>query len=612
LQVKNAEEYIFFAFFTGIAKFSNVGIFSELNNLHDISMEKQYATMFGYTEKDVRKYFMNRIENIAGTDEKAKNDLITHMKEYYDGYTFDGCTHVYNPYTIERFLMAGEFDNYWIETGRQQSVEEYFYKRPIRWEELDDQEISKDAVKSPRNVGMDLDPKIVLYQSGYMTIREIPEDKDDFKLVYPNHEVKAAMAAMMANNYFGSIADADAARTGFRTSIVSNNYEKIIKIFNNMFSNIYKSDQKLIEEKDSEKKENFFRGHIKTFLHGAGFFAHGEVPSNKGKPDVVAIRGDKVLVIEVKYVDIKPKEIHNNIVSQYTIESDCRDKLKDAISQLYNKNYFDPYDDPLHLAIVIDESRAARISHAAYNETAYRLDGKTPDFTKIGEVKQDGLVWKLSYTSEISASKEPITVADIRAVTISTISKDTIRTQQQDVEFSAIEPDMRRRSDNTVSDSDLTLCRAVIPPYQYASFENGIKETGDESLINTLKRIAQVVNQTKPASFWHALSQEEKIKAFPDALKAKTTVMLSYLTQDGTFSLTAIDFSRGEAIGLLVTSTRRAAYGPYPLSRLVDDSSRLQSSFVKASLSYICKEQGVDETLPLPTPQQVLEWDEKK
>lgn len=88
--------------------------------------------------------------------------------------------------------------------------------------------------------------------------------------------------------------------------------------------------------------------------------------------------------------------------------------------------------------------------------------------------------------------------------------------------------------------------------------------------------------------------------------------MLSYLTTDGEFFVTAIDFSRGEAIGLLVTSTRQDAYGSYPLSRLLEDSSRLQSSLANASLGYVCKEQGVDETAALPTPQQLLKWDETK
>jgi hypothetical protein len=147
---------------------------------------------------------------------------------------------------------------------------------------------------------------------------------------------------------------------------------------------------------------------------------------------------------------------------------------------------------------------------------------------------------------------------------------------------------------------------------QYSLFKADLEEAGDENLIDTLKRIARIVTKTQSASFWHVLSHEEKNKAFQDALIAKTFVMLRYLTQDGTFYLTAVDINQGETKGLLVTSTRQAAYGPYPLSRLLDDSSRLQSSFGKASLGYICKEQGIDETLTLPTPQQLLKWDEKK
>jgi hypothetical protein len=186
------------------------------------------------------------------------------------------------------------------------------------------------------------------------------------------------------------------------------------------------------------------------------------------------------------------------------------------------------------------------------------------------------------------------------------------KTPAKDVESVVWASDAPRISEKNISNFELTLCKLVMPSQQYASLVIGIKEAVDESLINTLKRVAQIVTQTQSAYFWHTLSMEEKNKAFQDALGAKTSVMLSYLTQNGTFYLTAMDISRSETIGLLVTSTRRAAYGPYPLSHLLDGSSRLQSSFVQASLSHICKEQGVDETLPLPTPQQLLELDEKK
>jgi hypothetical protein len=605
MQIKASNRYIYFVFFAGISKFSKVGIFSELNILNDISIDERYAAMYGYTQEELDKYFGGYIDSIASRNKDTNKNIRKGILEYYDGYTFDGRTHVYNPISILQFMNVGDFRNYWIQTGSQQFVEWYFHGKEIDWESFEGGDISCEDVTSPKDVGLASTPQTLLYQSGYLTIRET-SNKEKFKLVYPNIEVRNAMRSIIKNNFFNnffnSIDDATTVRNNIYKFFKTDDYEGIIKIFNNMLSGIPEKHRRTTKSQDSGKKEDFYNGQIARFLLGAGFDTQPEDHSNKGIADIVAKCDDKALVIEGKYVDLDQKKT----ISRYKIESDCRAKLADAVSQIYNQNYADKYGTPMRLAIVYDESHAARISHVVYNETAFHLYGKKPDFNKIGKVVYDGLIWKLSYTSEITASKEPLSPAEILAITMSKKAEGAKKTYQKDDKFPIAE------SDGTVSDSDMTLCRLVMPQYQFASFENGLKETGDEGLINTLKRIAQAVNKTQSTSFWHTLSKEEKNKAFQDALEAKTSVTLSYLTADGTFSLTAVDFSRGEAIGLLVTSTRKAAYGPYPLSRLVDDSSRLQSSFVKASLSNICKEQGVDETGSLPTPQQFLKRSKKK
>ncbi|MDR1856625.1 MAG: AAA family ATPase [Desulfovibrio sp.] len=616
MQIKASNRYIYFIFFTGITKFSNIGIFSEMNNLDDISIDKEYAAMYGYTEKEVSCYFKGYIKKLASDIGADEQGLIKQIKEYYDGYTFDGNTHVYNPITLQSFFAKGDFRQYWIQTGRQLFVEDFFHKKNINWEKLEGQILTQSAVTEPRNIGVKSDPKIVLYQSGYMTIREIPNTRT-YKFVYPNHEVKAAMAAMMANNYFDSIAVAEAAQAYVTVAVENGDYETIVKTLNNMFSNIYKSDKKAIEEKDSKKKEDFFRGHVKTFFQGADFFVHGEVPSNEGRSDVVAIHEEKVIVIEVKYVDIKPKEIHDNIVSQYTIEVDCREKLKQAISQLYNKNYFDQYRGPLHLAIVLDESRSARVSHAAYNETAFYLKGKKPDFIEIGKVEQDGLTWQLSYTSDISASKKELSIADILRKPRQRKARGKKKTHSNnDGSFesghSIVEPASLYVSDYSFSNLEMSVCRLLVPSHQIESFETELKKSNTGYIQGVVSRIAQAYTMIPSTSFWHALTQEEKNRAFQDAVNSESLAILNYVTQDGMFFLTSIDISHRETIGLLVTLSHHAAYGPYPLSRLLDDTSRLQLSFVAVPLQYVCKEQCLDETLPLPTPEQLLKWDEEK
>jgi hypothetical protein len=609
LQVKGLKHRIFFAFFTGISKFSKVGIFSELNNLTDISMDEDYAAMYGYTKKELYGNFLGYVKKII--DKKKCKGIPYKIKQYYDGYTFDGCTHVYNPTTILGYLNSGVFQDYWMQSGSQEFVERYFYERKINLEKLDGDEISRNEIMSPKDIGFSSSPQTLLYQTGYLTIR-CTSDDNKFTLTYPNLEVRNALYTIVFNNFFDNEEAAKRAKSAIRNAVASGNCEEVVRIFNNLLSGIHEKHSRTAKDVDSGEKENFYNGQLVAFLKGAELYPRSEAHSNKGIADIVAECSGKALVVESKYVDLTPKEDHGYIVSHYSVEFDCRKKLAQAVSQIYNKKYADPYPNPIPLAIVIDESCGSCISHAAYDKKAYRLDDKPSEFTAIGKVILEDKEWYLSFDSEITASKKPLPATKSRTGTTSQKAAAVKKAPAEDVESAVVASDVPRTSEKNISNLELTLCKLVMPSQQYTSLVIGVKEADDESLINTLKRLAQIVTQTQSASYWHTLSEEEKNKAFQDALEAKTSVMLSYLTQDGTFYLTAMDINRSETIGLLVTSTRQAAYGPYPLSHLLDDSSRLQSSFVQASLSHICKEQGVDETLPLPTPQQLLEWDETK
>jgi hypothetical protein len=616
LQVKNAEENIFFAFFTGIAKFSNVGIFSEINNLRDISIDEKYATMFGFTESEIKKNYIGYVEDIASAKKLSQDNLIKQMKEYYDGYTFDGITHVYNPITIELFLTYGKFEKYWIETGRQVAVERFFHSREIKWEELDGKRVSRIEISSPRNIGMESDPRIVLYQTGYMTPRQIP-NSDYYKLVYPNIEVKAAMAVMMLNNYFDSVEDVYETRSELTSAVEKNNYFEIVKIFNTMLSKIYKSDKKVIEGKDSKKKEDFFRNHIISLLTGADFFVHGEVPSNLGKVDIFAEYRRKALIIEVKYVDLTPKKVYKNIVSQYTIEQDCRRKLSQAVLQLYNLNYTRIALTPLPLAIVIDESREACISHAAYDKKTYRLDDIPPQPTKIGEIKYKKGKWRASYDSEITASREPLHIAEILSDGMSHGKRRKEPSSQleagksEEKSSDGLSPSGYEADIDSVA-AELYLCQLALPVKQYSSWRDSLKGANIETVRNNIRQLKLVLASKRHAPFWRELSHDEQLLAFQNAIHTGVSVTLRYVTPDGTFFLTAADFILGEAIGLLITFTGQAAYGPYPLSRLRENASSFWMSDKETPLEQICNDHGIKIDTPLPTPEQLLKWKTNK
>jgi hypothetical protein len=607
IQVKNQSDYLSFTFFTGITKFSKVGIFSELNILNDISINERYAAMYGYTQEELDKSFGGYIDSIANKKKDVSENIRKGILEYYDGYTFDGCTHVYNPISILQFMNVGDFHDYWIQTGSQQFVEKYFHGKDIDCEKLEGKTISYGDITSPKDVGLASSPKTVLYQSGYMTIRKTAE-ANIYKLIYPNLEVRNAMRSLIVNNFFKKLDDATAAKTKIQEAIDESNYEEIINIFNRMLSGIPEKHRRTTKDQDSGKKEDFYNGQIARFLLGAGFDTQSEDPSNKGIADIVAKRNGKALVIEGKYVDLDPIKT----ISRYKIESDCRAKLSDAVSQIYNQNYADKYGTPMRLAIVYDESRAARISHVAYNETAFHLYGKKPDFNEIGKVLYDGLIWKLSYTAEITASKEPLSPADILAITMSKKAKCKKKTHSQKTESSngdLLPPHGKNRDLIT---AELLLCKAVLPANQYLSWSDSLVNTDDDDIINKIHKLAVNLTKIQSAEFWHSLSQEKRIAAFHDAVHAEVSVLLRYITRDGNFCLTAVDTTVGESIGLLITMTGDAAYGPYPLSRLRENVSSLIIYDPATKLEQICKDNGIKVDAPLPTPEDLLKWDEKK
>ena len=130
--LKSASAVIRFAFLTGITKFSKTGVFSALNNLRDISFASFFSSITGYTQDEIYIYFADYIQDVLNNKKSTnKDDLLKKIKEYYDGYSFDGKTRVYNPFSILNFFYYKEFENYWYASGEPGYLAEYLKKYGI-------------------------------------------------------------------------------------------------------------------------------------------------------------------------------------------------------------------------------------------------------------------------------------------------------------------------------------------------------------------------------------------------------------------------------------------------------------------------------------------------
>lgn len=187
--LKTMDEYIRFAFITGVARFTKVSIFSDLNNLKDISMSNEYADICGWTEEELVKYFLCGIEDLA---EEREEDFVTtlhEMRKYYDGYLFaPKGSRLYNPYSVLNALVDKEIYEYWFDTGTPTFLAKWVKNKGIEPWELNEIHATKKEINS---IGFDsLNAIGLMFQTGYLSLDSYDKGSQLFTLRFPNKEVE--------------------------------------------------------------------------------------------------------------------------------------------------------------------------------------------------------------------------------------------------------------------------------------------------------------------------------------------------------------------------------------------------------------------------------------
>jgi hypothetical protein len=200
---KAADEHLQFVFLTGVTKFSQVSVFSGFNQPRDITMAAQYETLCGISENEIEEYFHQRIEEMAKENGCTYNEIKLQLKKQYDGYHFSKkLTEVYNPFSLLNALQDNDFCNYWFQTG----TPTYLIRLMEHFNEnLDELTGKYYAVQDFADYKADIErPLPMIYQSGYLTIKDYDPDVQEFLLDIPNNEVKQGFISLLANNYFNT------------------------------------------------------------------------------------------------------------------------------------------------------------------------------------------------------------------------------------------------------------------------------------------------------------------------------------------------------------------------------------------------------------------------
>ena len=311
--IKKAEGKLRFVFVTGVSKFCHVSLFSDLNNLTDITMDARYATMFGYTQEELEANFADKISAIAnGQDIDAFKSKI---KEWYNGFRFEeNAKTVYNPVSPAKFFEnGGKFNNYWFSTGTPS-----FLMELAKQKNFDFESSLKEPVPQITFNAFEIDnidPLTLLLQTGYVTIKGTEERFGEtwYYLDFPNTEVTSAFSAYILNSYAGKT-QTDGVRfvSEFATSLVKNDLKRLRKAMESFFAGIPYDVHK--------KQESTFQGIFFSVFRLLGVYIEAESETNDGRIDAVVQTPKAIYIFEFK-LDNDPT----------------------ALSQIKEKEYFKKY-----------------------------------------------------------------------------------------------------------------------------------------------------------------------------------------------------------------------------------------------------------------------------
>lgn len=293
--LKRFDEYLQFVFLTGVTKFSKVSIFSDLNQLDDISMQQKYAAICGITEKELRGAFMPEVEEMADRQKLTAEECLGELRKVYDGYHFhyegEG---VYNPFSLLNALNAKEFNSYWFATGTPT-----FLVRKLRAIDFDVRKLTDRTLEANEAMLSDYradNPDLVplLYQTGYLTLVGYHRKGRVYTLAFPNEEVKYGFLESLLPEYTPDCRSGSGKDIfSLRRYVESGELEQLHEALAALFASITYAAKKA-------PFEHYFQTVIYLVFTLLGQMVQCEVHSARGRADCVVETPDYVYLFEFK------------------------------------------------------------------------------------------------------------------------------------------------------------------------------------------------------------------------------------------------------------------------------------------------------------------------
>ena len=291
--LKSADADLRFTLLTGVTKFGKVSVFSDLNNLEDISMNHCYCNVCGISEDELHKYFDTEIEGLAKCNNQTKDEAYKELGRKYDGYHFcENSQGMYNPFSVLLTLKNSNYGNYWFSTGTPTYLVELLKKSDFKLDEFSNLEVSQDELDSIHQA--DINPIPVLFQSGYLTIKEVNKEFELYKLDFPNEEVKEGFVKFLLPYYvYCRQSQQKTIVSKFVTALRSGDADTFMQLMQSLMAG---TPYELIRE-----LENHYQNVMFIITRLMGFYVQAEYRTSNGRIDLMIGTDKYVYIIELKF-----------------------------------------------------------------------------------------------------------------------------------------------------------------------------------------------------------------------------------------------------------------------------------------------------------------------
>ena len=327
-------------FITGVSKYGKVSLFSGPNNISDISFKEEYTQLCGITQTELEHYFPTYIQKLANTYNDSYARTLELIKLHYNGFSFDGISTLYNPFSLLSLFNTYFYENFWFQSGTPKLLIQLLNKEQLQYTDFEGIVVDKDVLSMSDNIQQNV--IALMFQTGYLTLKNkmIGEGNEiSYQLGFPNLEVKKSFAKNLLDNYLQ--VSSEYLELGINKKIKESLIKKDINIF---FKIIKENIFAKIPHSLFNQNERYYHSIFLTCLNSLGFETSSQVPNNIGVLDTIVFTPNIIYIFECK----------------------IKGTPASAIKQIQEKNYALPY---------LNSGKEIILVGIKFNTTKKNIDG---------------------------------------------------------------------------------------------------------------------------------------------------------------------------------------------------------------------------------------------